>query len=510
MTEKIFKQFESFILSNRALVFIVFLTFILRLPSLLEPIWYLDESVYLTIGQKINRGGLLYVDIFDHKTPGIYYLAAWSLKFLGESVWSFKFLLTLWMIPTLGAFYFLAKRLFNKKTAILATLFLALSTSLTIFEGNIVNSELLMILPTALGIIFGLKSRYFISGVFFSLALLLKFPAVFDFAAFFAFVALGLNKRNVFETTRKLLRLTAGFTLPFLVTLFYFSYKGAFAEFISSIFFYNLSYTNYKNEFIIPNGLLIIKALPLVTVVLYFFWRIFSRRGKGVGKVGSLEFIIIWLVFSYYGAVFGGRPYTHYLIQALPALSLIVGYTVSSLAFRKLGVTVIAVFVILSLLLGFKPSYPSGYYSNFLKLVSNKISTEDYQNSYDQNISRTYSIASFLTGCVQTSAEGRCEKPRTNPDEKIYLWVNQPSIYFLSKRDPATRYITIFHVSGSNDAKNEVVSDLRKNEPRFIIQDQKEKPPFPELDSLIQRDYNLFAISEDFMIYELSKNLKGL
>jgi 4-amino-4-deoxy-L-arabinose transferase-like glycosyltransferase len=511
MVEKTLEKIESLVISNKFLLILLVSVFVVRIPSLLEPLWYGDEAIYLTIGQEINRGSLLYVDIFDHKTPGIYYLAAWSLKLLGGAVWSFKFLLTLWIIPTLVAFYFLAKRFFDKRAAVFSVLTLAILTSIPILEGNIVNSEILMILPTSVAFILGLRKHYFAAGIFFSLALLLKFPAVFDFAAFFVFVALFVKKDNFVEVVKNLAFLVLGISLPFLLTFVYFATKGAFTDYLNAAFLFNLSYTSYGNEFIIPNGLLIVKALPLLAIVLYFFWRVLSKRGKKFGgKVGNSELLVIWLIFSYYGAVFGGRPYIHYLIQPLAPFAIIVGGTIASADFRRLGLSLISIIAVLSLLLGFSPfskitDANLSYYTNFFKLVFNKISTEDYQNSFDSNTSRNYSVATFISGCSKFETDNECKGSRTSLEDTIYLWANQPSIYFLSDRKPATKYITAFHVLGSDSAKKHVMGDLRKGEPSYIIVDEKGPHPFPELDSFIQRRYNLFAVSESYAIYELNK-----
>ena len=155
MIEKILEKTESFVVSNKLLLLIIAGVFFVRIPSLFEPLWYGDEAIYLTIGQEINRGGLLYTDIFDHKTPGIYYLAAWVMTFLGETIWSFKFLLSIWLIPTIAAFFYLAKEMYDKRTALYSTLVLAILISTPLLEGNIVNSEILMILPTSLAIFLG-------------------------------------------------------------------------------------------------------------------------------------------------------------------------------------------------------------------------------------------------------------------------------------------------------------------------------------------------------------------
>ena len=60
------------------LLLIIGLLVLLRLPSLFEPAWYGDENIYLTIGQGIRKGMVLYRDItdFPNKPPLIYLFAA--------------------------------------------------------------------------------------------------------------------------------------------------------------------------------------------------------------------------------------------------------------------------------------------------------------------------------------------------------------------------------------------------------------------------------------------------
>ena len=507
MIEQILEKTESFVVSNKLLLLIIAGVFFVRIPSLFEPLWYGDEAIYVVIGQEINRGGLLYADIFDHKTPGIYYLAAWVMNFLGETIWSFKFLLSIWLIPTIAAFFYMSKEMYNKKTALYATLVLAILISTPLLEGNIVNSEILMILPTSLAVLLGFKKKYFFSGVFFSFALLLKFPAVFDFGAFFIFLALSINSEKFKVVILNLVKLTAGLAIPFGLTFIYFASKGALASYINTAFLFNLSYTNYGNEFIIPNGLLIVKALPLMAIALYFFWRVLSKKGKRLSeKFGITEFLLIWLVFSYYGAVFGGRPYIHYMIQPLVPLSIIIGRTISTVNFRKIGVAVTSFVIILSFLLGFLPNVNLQYYPNFFNFILNRTSNEEYQNSFDSNTSRAYSIASLISGCSSSQQNEECDNLRTNTTDSVYLWGNQPAIYFLSSREPASSYITAFHVLGSDPAKKSVIQELRKVEPTYIIVDELGPKPFSELDSFIKRRYNLFAASAGYQIYVLSKN----
>jgi len=49
---------------------------LLRLPSFVEPTWYSDAGTYADIGWALNRGARLYLDVWDNKPPGIYWLSA--------------------------------------------------------------------------------------------------------------------------------------------------------------------------------------------------------------------------------------------------------------------------------------------------------------------------------------------------------------------------------------------------------------------------------------------------
>src|SRR3989344_9540207 len=51
-----------------------FVFFLLRFPSLFEPLWYGDEGIYQVIGSSLNNDTLLYKEIFDNKPPFLYWL----------------------------------------------------------------------------------------------------------------------------------------------------------------------------------------------------------------------------------------------------------------------------------------------------------------------------------------------------------------------------------------------------------------------------------------------------
>jgi 4-amino-4-deoxy-L-arabinose transferase-like glycosyltransferase len=498
---------EQTISTNKFLVAILFITFLARVPSLFEPLWVEDEAIYLTIGQKILRGGLLYANIFDHKPPGIYYLVAAAIKLLGPSIWSLRFLLMIWVLATLTAFYFLVKKVFGQREALVATILLSILTSTPLIEGNVANSEILMILPIILGVLVGLNKNFFLSGTFFSLAFLLKFPAVFDFAAFFVFIGLAINKGTVFQTLKNLSGLVSGFLVPVAFVSLYFAARGTFGVYFSSAFLYNVSYVGDNNHFIVENGLLFIKALPLLILLIYLIKRALGNfKSKRKVEASFFQFLVIWLVFSFYGAILAGRPYEHYLIQVAPSFSLIAALTPLKKSFTKIGGLLLVLVVIFTFIFRFQPNLAPSYYLNFFRFVGGKISFDTYADSFEPNTARNYALATFLTGCQKYNSEDVCVKTRTGPGDKLYVFSNAPAIYFLSALDPASRYVNFWHVVDNKEIQGEVAGELLVNPPKYILVEKDYGAKFPELEKIVSSKYNLFAFYEDMGIYQIAKS----
>ena len=497
------KIVEKFILNHRSLVAILLFTFVVRLPTLFEPLWYRDEAIYLTIGQRLLRGATMYADIFDHKTPGIYYLTAAALKIFGESVWSIKFLLLIWVLVTIVVFYFLGKRLFNKRVAVISTVFFSLLTSLPFIEGNLFNSEILMILPVSIAILLGLNKRYFLAGAFFSFAILLKVPAIFDFAAYFFFVGLAVKKDRVVETIRNLAALTFGLAVPIAISVVYFFAKNALPAYYQSAVLYNISYTGVGNQLIFANDLLFVKAIPIILLIGYFSIKVYERlRNSRPNKPNTREFIIIWLIFAFYGAVFGGRTYEHYLIQAIPAVSLVLAASFTERDFVKIGSFFLATIVFLSLAIGFRPWFNFSYYTNFSRFAAGQMPFDQYAASFDVETPKDYAVAAFLTGCEVFDQKGACLQTRTMPTDKLYLYSDHTAIYFLSGLAPASRYITFFHLIDSPEAKKPTYEQIKNASPKYIIADTRLSGSYESLEKLLSSRYNLFAFYDDLAIYK--------
>ncbi|MBM3209288.1 hypothetical protein FJZ40_03290 [Candidatus Shapirobacteria bacterium] len=466
---------------NQKPIFIILIllgVFFLRLPSLFEPYWYGDEGIYLTIGQALRKGLLLYRDAYDNKPPILYLLAAAS-----GSVFWFRALLLAWMMGTTFFFYKLAQKLLREEIkARVALLVFALLSSLPLIEGNIANAEIFFLGPIILGLLLSLRAapRFFPAGVLFSLAFLLKVPAVFDlgglavFLFILAFPTLSVLKKSLRSLIKNYLLLSLGFILLPLALLLYFHLNGAAGQFISAAFLQNIGYLSSwsagtHSGFVTQSGLIKRGVLLLFAVTLLFL----SRRRLQP----EFNFICLWFVFSLFGATLSERPYPHYLLQVLPPFSLLCA---SLLAEKKVEKTFsIALFLVLGATIIFYKFYfyhTFSYYQNFLSYAIGRETQETYFGKFDQKVPQTYKVTEFI---AETSL----------PTENIFVWGDEPYIYALSRRLSAGRFTVAYHIVDYHKYQETILA-LGKNPPRIIIYDRgMQGRSFPELDSFIWQKY---------------------
>lgn len=474
---------------KKALIIILLLTSFLRLPSLFEPFTYGDEGIYLTLGQALKRGVVLYREIHDNKPPLLYFLAA-----LAGSFSNFRLILFFWSFVTIIFFFKLAEELFPKKPqrVVLATGFFAILTSLHSFEGNVANAENFMMLPTIIGFLLILKKKkekslrsYLLAGSLFALAALFKIPAVFDFLAVLVFILLLKGKLYAIRHTPYAI---IGFLLPFLITFVFFGLQGALPEYLKAVFFQNLPYLsswvqNQSQTFGFPlsllsRGFLLILALSLVFLL---------RRKLSL----PAKLVLIWFSFSLFASLLSSRPYPHYLLQTLPSLSLAFG-----LVFTQTKERIIP--FLLAFLLYFSFSsfqfwhYRNRpYYLNFYQFAFGFKSKSDYWADFGGPVKTIYRLAEFANAYTQ-------------PQERIFVWGTQPSIYALARRLPAGRYTAAYHIIDF-DGFEETMAALRREKPILIIKLKEERIPFPQLESFLEKNYQLVKMIEDAEVYKINQ-----
>lgn len=448
------------------LIIISFVFFLLRLPSLFEPNWYGDEGIYQAIGMAINNGSLLYKDIWDNKPPLLYILYA----LFQSDQFTVRFVSLIFGLLSIIAFFFLSKKLFSKsvgsiKIHILTTSIFALLFALPILEGNIANAENFMLLPILLAALLIFQrvetnSKLFLAGILVSLAFLFKIVAVFDFLAFliFFFIVNYHRKLDLSSFVRNTAPFIFGFLLPIFIVVLYFAINGAFVDFFRATFSSNIGYVGWKNRFVIPQGLLLFKAVLLIIAVIFI-----TKKRVILDK--NMIFIVLWFAFSLFNAFFSERPYTHYLLVLLPSFSLMLGLIFWRNSFRKLIAFILIVMFILVVKNFDFYKKTTVYYQNFTAFILGQKSVSSYRAFFDKKTPTDYEIAMFI-------------KSKIGKNDSIFVWGNNAQLYKMVERVPPGKYVVAYHITGYKDGISNVKAAIDNIKPRFIVimPDQKSVP----------------------------------
>lgn len=470
---------------------VLIIAFLLRLPSLFEPISYGDEAIYLTLGNGIRKGLLLYRDIYDNKPPLLYLLAAIA----GNLFW-FRFLLLISCLTAIIIMSNLVKIFFpnNSSAQKFAVFFFALITTIPLVEGNIANSEIFQILPTITAAYLLLKEKkttlsWFIAGFLLSLSVLLKVPAIFDLVAFVLFIVLFSTKKR-FYLSSEILVLFLGVFLPIVLTSLYFGLHHELKLFFKIAFLQNLGYlSSWKtgtHAFSITNLLktdFFLKGLFVSLTVIVLWWQ--KSKFKEL-----FIFLIIWFLFSLFGATLSERPYPHYLIQVIPSFTLILALVFVKKAKAVLLIPLFSIILIGGVYLRYHvwryPTVP--YYQNFLSFVFGKKDRDSYFSYFNDQLPNYYKVAK---GIVLLTTE----------KEKIFIWGDDAFLYVLTNRLPALRFVATYHI---NDfySPEETARDLQKSLPSFIIVKQGSQS-FPQLEAILRDNY--FELQKEGSLIVFSK-----
>jgi hypothetical protein len=494
----------DFLVKHEWLVILLFLVFVLRIPSLFEPHWYGDEEIYLVMGQGLRKGLVFYRDIFDHKPPLIYVLAA-----IVRNVFWFRLLLMIVHGVSVVFFAKLSELIFKKKSsAILATFVYALFSTIPLLEGNIANGENFMTVPALIGMYLTYKltqkhteevGKWLWVGLWFSIAFLVKVPIIFDFFAAGAFWLLISEDKLRLSTFKKLISpklwlVLLGFFVPIVLSIVYYWSAGAIEPYLRSVLLQNIGYVeSWRGEAAgSPFANPLVWRAALIT--LFLAVGIKMRACKGVSK--KMLFVSTWWLLSVYGSLLSNRPYPHYLLQPLIPGILLLFLLIDNFLNKSckkdlfLGVVGILLGGVMIGEIGFW-GYPTiSYYKNFINYTTHRIDKDQYRAYFPSALERNTKIALYI-------------RERTEPDERIFVWGEEPTIYDLADRLPVGKYIVSFHIRDFPNGYAETMTKILEKKPRYIIVLPKQVPPFPQLESLIQTEYVQVEQIDDAQIYKL-------
>jgi 4-amino-4-deoxy-L-arabinose transferase-like glycosyltransferase len=497
-------------MTSAGLIAILALTFYLRFLYFGQ---YIDADVGNAgyIAWRMAEGEVL-IDLEGPGKPPLYsMLYAVFIRLFGTSVLGLKIFGALFVLLAVLAVYWLVKQAYGKQVGLLAALLFGIFSSAPMVEGETVNLETIMHLPSILAIGLILKGSisgkirwYFLAGTCAALTTLVKQVGG---VLFFVFLCYGihewLGKATSFR--RRLVYRYAvvggGALLPFVgITIFYHVHGYTLRELYDSLLGSNFRYLQRGYEYasslksfsmmmrvILPENSLI--WLGTIFAPTYIVWRML--RGKGQRS----DLLLLWWAFWSFAVLWiSGTFFWHYFLQIVAPFSVLTAYGVitswkltkflsplSKLVLRGVWMIILGILTFVFIKTDYK--YLFFYSPTEQTTFQHKLSDGVFDGYGVYNIVQ-HEIASYI-------------RAQTDPAETIYVWGIAPQIYFLARRKAATRYRNNYGMSQlvTSDPLNAlksygsvVMEDLRRSPPAYIIQIFRLED-FPELQALVRDQY---------------------
>ena len=428
-----------------------------------------DEGIFGYAGQVILNNGLPYRDVFDHKPPVAFYLNALALLFVPPTSTGIHTFLHVYNFFTLIVLFLLAKIYTESySTGLWVAFIYAVFSSSPAIQGFTASTEMFLLLPLSLSLLFGVlavqkRSILFslASGICGALAFFTKQTAgtILVFICLYLIasqvsniVTKNTNKRTVISI---LLSWGVGCLLVPLLLAGYYSYHNVFDEFLYWGFIHSLIYSKrislwhtlpriYSIGMEIVKSSFLIIGMGLAVSLLACFRR--NRQGY---------FMLGFLLFSFLATV-PGTVYPHYFAQIAPAVSLAGGWAValclSLIPERMLrrtvalltAATIVAVPIVVH----------SGYYYKQSRIEFSRsfFGANPFPESED--------LAAFLA-------------ERTHKEDTIFIMGSEAQIFLLSQRQSSSSFALIYPLMTEypryKEFQRQAWEEVKSRKPKYII-----------------------------------------
>ncbi len=454
----------------------------LHLPGLSTRVFNNDEAYIATVADVLAHGGRLYVDVVDRKPPGVFYLYHWLFELTGSrALWIPRVAGMLAHAATATLVWVFARRRLGDRAALVAGV-LAAVTTVTVTPGDAQSAEFeVFMMPFVVAaMVLADRRRPFTAGLAIGAGTMMKQTAA---VTLLPLAYLAWRDR---ETRWKgLAMLAAGSAIPVALTALVFN-PGRFWFWVFGGA--NGGYLDVGNGGL---GLVVQRMLAMNAAFIGLNLAIIGLAALAVRSWRTDADVWLWLVSAIIGVSSGTRFFGHYYWQLLPPLCVLAarGSTVLGERWTKLGIGVAA-------LTGAGAAFAAAAFR--LGGPSN-----DYQ-----------ALASYA-------------REHTTPDERIFVWGHEPSVFWAADRLPASRIITTGFLTGHTAVRpagfdgmdravpgiwDDVMADLTANPPAVFFNTEPNDPSasahypirdYPPMEQFLDEHYELVSVIGNVSVYQL-------
>ncbi len=499
------------ILHNKHSLFFILALFIM-LTSPLHPFANgftdIDSSVYLYIGKSMTYGQFPYIDSFDHKGILIYLIDFVGYSLAGNTgIWLIEFI---FLYVSIFFCYKTARFFVDKTPSLIATIVVFILFGWYFQEGNLVEEYAVPMIFISLYIF----TKYFINrynisnknalitGFCLGFVLFLRPNMIAVWAVFCPIILFNLLfSKKYLKAVNLILFFGLGLLSISLPLLLLIIKNGALDDFIDQYFLFNANYSTKQGLGLTARlrAFYFYSNNTIFAISIGFFGFMLLIKNKYNSKEFQCYFsLFLFLIFSFISILVSGRSYEHYAMVIVPCYIIPIAFVVNFVYNKMLEINnnKSLALTAISTIFGLFLMYP--------------IATELYR------IKKTFDKTN------ECNELAKVIKNNSNKNEYITVVGNTVSIYLLSDRKSASKYVFQPVGYGRNNFNNKVtqryIKDLTINEPKLICTYKgiirnsivNEKIINCELivylNNMIFKDYKLIYQSENYMIFKKPQN----
>ncbi len=444
-----------------------------------------DECNYALIAARLLAGDRLYVDVWDHQPFGVFSLFAAVIALFGDAAIVFRWMALLFSAASLLLIFAILRHVSGRSAAILGALLFAVASSDPGTGGEGCNREVYMSTLILAAWYCAMRSAtrpslwLFASGAALAIASSLKTIVAVHWVLLAVWIVVNEGRQRQDERrgaaiVRRLLWFAAGPVILWGVAFCYFAATGRLGEFVDAVFLFNVGYSDGSEPFLmrfvrffapLKHPFVFESALPLwigaIIAAIWLIYEVTSRRGRL-----SLAMVLL-LSASYIAICLPGRFWPHYYYLLLPGAVLAVSIVVQRWATwlrQELFLGTWGANFAWVLLYALVP----------ITLTLTEVRNYVLQPPFGITVKR-YNSRDFWG-----EAQGKNVASVTDPDDTIFVFGNDASIYYYSQRRCASRYTMITGLAagmrGAEERRRVMLAELVANPPRLILVLFNEKP----------------------------------
>ncbi len=445
-----------------------------------NPIPSADSSVFLYVGDSILEGQVPYRDVWDHKSPGIFYINALGLGLTGGSRWGIWMLEFASLFLTLSLLFILMRKIVGAWPALVTAAGFVFSLHFVLHGGNFTEEYALPLQVACLLLFYEQLHRparwkLVTIGVLSALCFLLRpnligIPLVI--LGYYALQAVRVRSARV----DLLAIVVAGLATLAAVSAYFWS-QGALGVMWDAMVRYNLAYTFVRQGSRLTSLLSGMGRLTPVLSLAVAGWltvlKGLRREPELLPKKARPFFgaLLVCLPLEIILTGLPGRDYQHYFMSWLPVASVLAGFAIHTAVqtqrewLKRPGILYAGILAPLVVVI---------YVATAHQVSVVPFSILQGRGMPDVELPRGF--RSSLEYIYENTAE----------DDYLLFWGNYLALHWIADRPSPTRFIyqSPFGVPSyvSDELVQELLADLQANPP-LLIDTTVNDDPLPGLDS---------------------------